>query len=94
MVDLSLCADCGSGRGRLTDVSLRLLLPVQVAVDDRLKLLQEAHRDFGPASQHFLSSEYPQGVCSQLRTEQKAGGLNKHHVTHRSSTHPTLQFYL
>lgn len=31
---------------------------IQVAVDDRLKLLQEAHRDFGPSSQHFLSSEY------------------------------------
>lgn len=31
---------------------------VQVAVEDRLKLLQEAHRDFGPSSQHFLSSEY------------------------------------
>lgn len=30
----------------------------QVAVEDRLKLLQEAHRDFGPSSQHFLSSEY------------------------------------
>lgn len=31
---------------------------LQVAVEDRLKLLQEAHRDFGPSSQHFLSSEY------------------------------------
>uniref|UniRef100_A0A3B3XGA0 Dystrophin n=1 Tax=Poecilia mexicana TaxID=48701 RepID=A0A3B3XGA0_9TELE len=30
---------------------------LQVAVEDRLKLLQEAHRDFGPSSQHFLSSE-------------------------------------
>lgn len=31
---------------------------VQVSVDDRLKQLQEAHRDFGPSSQHFLSSKY------------------------------------
>lgn len=36
----------------------RLCVTVQVAVEDRLKLLQEAHRDFGPSSQHFLSSEY------------------------------------
>jgi len=27
-------------------------------VEDRLKQLQEAHRDFGPASQHFLSSKF------------------------------------
>ncbi|XP_064505095.1 utrophin isoform X3 [Pseudopipra pipra] len=27
-----------------------------VSVEDRLKQLQEAHRDFGPASQHFLST--------------------------------------
>ncbi|XP_032728995.1 utrophin isoform X4 [Lontra canadensis] len=27
-----------------------------VSVDDRLKQLQEAHRDFGPSSQHFLST--------------------------------------
>ncbi|XP_039603451.1 utrophin isoform X2 [Polypterus senegalus] len=29
---------------------------LQVAVEDRLKQLQEAHRDFGPSSQHFLST--------------------------------------
>ncbi|XP_031437852.1 utrophin isoform X1 [Clupea harengus] len=29
---------------------------LQVAVEERLKLLQEAHRDFGPSSQHFLST--------------------------------------
>lgn len=34
------------------------LVIVQVAAEDRLKQLQEAHRDFGPSSQHFLSSEY------------------------------------
>lgn len=27
-------------------------------MEDRLKQLQEAHRDFGPASQHFLSSKF------------------------------------
>lgn len=29
-----------------------------MSVEDRLKQLQEAHRDFGPASQHFLSSKF------------------------------------
>uniref|UniRef100_A0A452EP28 Dystrophin n=1 Tax=Capra hircus TaxID=9925 RepID=A0A452EP28_CAPHI len=30
---------------------------LQVAVEDRIRQLHEAHRDFGPASQHFLSSK-------------------------------------
>ena len=29
-----------------------------MSVEDRIKQLQEAHRDFGPASQHFLSSKF------------------------------------
>uniref|UniRef100_A0A803TMT3 Dystrophin related protein 2 n=1 Tax=Anolis carolinensis TaxID=28377 RepID=A0A803TMT3_ANOCA len=29
---------------------------LQVSINDRLKHLQDAHRDFGPGSQHFLSS--------------------------------------
>lgn len=29
-----------------------------MSVEDRLKQLQEAHHDFGPASQHFLSSKF------------------------------------
>uniref|UniRef100_A0AAY4EC63 Utrophin n=1 Tax=Denticeps clupeoides TaxID=299321 RepID=A0AAY4EC63_9TELE len=29
---------------------------LKMAVEERLKLLQEAHRDFGPSSQHFLST--------------------------------------
>lgn len=29
----------------------------QVAVEERIRQLHEAHRDFGPASQHFLSSK-------------------------------------
>lgn len=38
-------------------LSLAVSVSLQAAVEDRLKLLQEAHRDFGPSSQHFLSSE-------------------------------------
>ncbi|KAM4866329.1 utrophin isoform 2-T2 [Thomomys bottae] len=40
---------------QLDDLNIRWKL-LQVSVDDRLKQLQEAHRDFGPASQHFLST--------------------------------------
>uniref|UniRef100_A0A3Q1JRX4 Utrophin n=1 Tax=Anabas testudineus TaxID=64144 RepID=A0A3Q1JRX4_ANATE len=40
---------------QLDQLNMRWKL-LQVAVEDRLKLLQEAHRDFGPSSQHFLST--------------------------------------
>ncbi len=37
--------------------SLAVSVCLQAALEDRLKLLHEAHRDFGPSSQHFLSSK-------------------------------------
>ncbi|KAM5263721.1 utrophin [Ctenodactylus gundi] len=40
---------------QLDDLNMRWKL-LQVSVEDRLKQLQEAHRDFGPSSQHFLST--------------------------------------
>uniref|UniRef100_A0A8C3HXJ6 Utrophin n=1 Tax=Chrysemys picta bellii TaxID=8478 RepID=A0A8C3HXJ6_CHRPI len=40
---------------QLDDLNMRWKL-LQVSVEDRLKLLQEAHQDFGPESQHFLST--------------------------------------
>ncbi|XP_053567811.1 utrophin isoform X2 [Bombina bombina] len=40
---------------QLDDLNIRWKL-LQAAVEERLKHLQEAHRDFGPASQHFLST--------------------------------------
>ncbi|XP_037306138.2 utrophin isoform X1 [Pungitius pungitius] len=40
---------------QLDQLNMRWKL-LEVAVEDRLKLLQEAHRDFGPSSQHFLST--------------------------------------
>ncbi|XP_074043867.1 utrophin isoform X2 [Macrotis lagotis] len=40
---------------QLDDLNMRWKL-LQVSVEDRLKQLQEAHRDFGPYSQHFLST--------------------------------------
>lgn len=59
---------------RFTLLSPVCLLMVQVAVEDRLKLLQEAHRDFGPSSQHFLSSEYGDSYLS-LGKNRKFKGL-------------------
>ncbi|XP_075452708.1 utrophin isoform X3 [Ascaphus truei] len=40
---------------QLDDLNIRWKL-LQAAIEERLKHLQEAHRDFGPASQHFLST--------------------------------------
>ncbi|VTJ89550.1 Hypothetical predicted protein [Marmota monax] len=40
---------------QLDDLNMRWKL-LQVSVEDHLKQLQEAHRDFGPCSQHFLST--------------------------------------
>nr|XP_009294848.1 utrophin-like [Danio rerio] len=40
---------------QLDNLNMRWKL-LQAAVEDRLKLLREAHRDFGPSSQHFLST--------------------------------------
>ncbi|CDQ69110.1 unnamed protein product [Oncorhynchus mykiss] len=41
---------------QLDDLNMHWKL-LQVAIEERLQVLQEAHRDFGPSSQHFLSSE-------------------------------------
>ncbi|XP_075059751.1 utrophin isoform X2 [Mixophyes fleayi] len=40
---------------QLDDLNVRWKL-LQAAVEERLKQLQEAHQDFGPVSQHFLST--------------------------------------
>ncbi|XP_051871046.1 dystrophin isoform X2 [Pristis pectinata] len=40
---------------QLDDLNTRWKL-LQVSIDERLKQLHEAHRDFGPTSQHFLST--------------------------------------
>ena len=40
-------------------VCLRVCVSLQGSIEERLKQLQDAHRDFGPGSQHFLSSKRP-----------------------------------
>lgn len=43
------------------DLTLHVCVCVclQGSIEERLKQLQDAHRDFGPGSQHFLSSKSP-----------------------------------
>ncbi|XP_058266381.1 utrophin isoform X7 [Hemibagrus wyckioides] len=62
---------------------------LQAAIEERLKLLQEAHRDFGPSSQHFLST-------SVQMPWQRAVSQNKvpYYINHQTQTtcwdHPKM----
>ncbi|XP_056873556.1 utrophin isoform X3 [Takifugu flavidus] len=73
---------------QLDQLNMRWKL-LQVAVEDRLKLLQEAHRDFGPSSQHFLST-------SVQLPWQRAVSQNKvpYYINHQTQTtcwdHPKM----
>ncbi|XP_029966777.1 utrophin isoform X2 [Salarias fasciatus] len=73
---------------QLDQLNMRWKL-LQVAVDERLKLLQEAHRDFGPSSQHFLST-------SVQLPWQRAVSQNKvpYYINHQTQTtcwdHPKM----
>uniref|UniRef100_A0A4W5K6T4 WW domain-containing protein n=1 Tax=Hucho hucho TaxID=62062 RepID=A0A4W5K6T4_9TELE len=73
---------------QLDDLNMRWKL-LQVAIEERLKLLQEAHRDFGPSSQHFLS------ISVQLPW-QRAVSQNKvpYYINHQTQTtcwdHPKM----
>ncbi|KAJ8409708.1 hypothetical protein AAFF_G00217670, partial [Aldrovandia affinis] len=73
---------------QLDDLNMRWKL-LQVAVEERLKQLQEAHRDFGPSSQHFLST-------SVQLPWQRAVSQNKvpYYINHQTQTtcwdHPKM----
>ncbi|XP_069370635.1 utrophin isoform X2 [Paralichthys olivaceus] len=73
---------------QLDQLNMRWKL-LQVAVEDRLKQLQEAHRDFGPSSQHFLST-------SVQLPWQRAVSQNKvpYYINHQTQTtcwdHPKM----
>ncbi|XP_066527919.1 utrophin-like isoform X3 [Hoplias malabaricus] len=62
---------------------------LQAAIEERLRLLQEAHRDFGPSSQHFLST-------SVQLPWQRAVSQNKvpYYINHQTQTtcwdHPKM----
>ncbi|KAM9317369.1 utrophin [Gastrophryne carolinensis] len=73
---------------QLDDLNIRWKL-LQTSVEERLKHLQEAHRDFGPSSQHFLST-------SVQLPWQRSVSLNKvpYYINHQSQTtcwdHPKM----
>ncbi|KAI1897629.1 hypothetical protein AGOR_G00085230 [Albula goreensis] len=73
---------------QLDDLNMRWKL-LQMAVEERLKHLQEAHRDFGPSSQHFLST-------SVQLPWQRAVSQNKvpYYINHQTQTtcwdHPKM----
>ncbi|XP_071226960.1 utrophin-like isoform X3 [Salvelinus alpinus] len=77
-----------SSSRQLDDLNMRWKL-LQVAIEERLKLLQEAHRDFGPSSQHFLST-------SVQLPWQRAVSQNKvpYYINHQTQTtcwdHPKM----
>ncbi|ETE62094.1 Dystrophin-related protein 2, partial [Ophiophagus hannah] len=50
---------------------------LQVSINDRLKHLQDAHRDFGPGSQHFLSTDLNNIKYSAYRTAMKLRRVQK-----------------
>ncbi|ELV13875.1 Utrophin [Tupaia chinensis] len=62
---------------QLDDLNMRWKL-LQVSVDDRLKQLQEAHRDFGPSSQHFLSNLFKEVAGPTEMCDQRQLGLLLH----------------
>uniref|UniRef100_A0A8C9V4T0 Utrophin n=1 Tax=Scleropages formosus TaxID=113540 RepID=A0A8C9V4T0_SCLFO len=72
----------------LDDLNMRWKL-LEAAVEDRLRQLQEAHRDFGPSSQHFLST-------SVQLPWQRAVSQNKvpYYINHQTQTtcwdHPKM----
>ncbi|XP_030642262.1 utrophin isoform X2 [Chanos chanos] len=73
---------------QLDELNMRWKL-LQADVDERLKLLREAHRDFGPSSQHFLST-------SVQLPWQRAVSQNKvpYYINHQTQTtcwdHPKM----
>uniref|UniRef100_A0A8C8J2M2 Utrophin n=1 Tax=Oncorhynchus tshawytscha TaxID=74940 RepID=A0A8C8J2M2_ONCTS len=73
---------------QLDDLNMHWKL-LQVAIEERLKVLQEAHRDFGPSSQHFLST-------SVQLPWQRALSQNKvpYYINHQTQTtcwdHPKM----
>ncbi|KAM4633849.1 utrophin isoform 3-T3 [Polymixia lowei] len=73
---------------QLDQLNMRWKL-LQVAVEDRLKLLQEAHRDFGPSSQHFLSTSV-QLPWQRAVSQNKVPYYINHHTQTTCWDHPKM----
>ncbi|ERE65045.1 dystrophin-like protein [Cricetulus griseus] len=59
-----------------------------VAVEDRVRQLHEAHRDFGPASQHFLSKHNQSEITKYFLVRTLSfspGSLGESHLTKQSA---------
>ncbi|KAM5290132.1 dystrophin isoform 2-T2 [Glossophaga mutica] len=72
----------------LEDLSTRWKL-LQVAVEDRIRQLHEAHRDFGPASQHFLSTSV-QGPWERAISPNKVPYYINHETQTTCWDHPKM----
>ncbi|XP_042637610.1 dystrophin-like [Orycteropus afer afer] len=72
----------------LEDLNSRWKL-LQVATEDRIRQLHEAHRDFGPASQHFLSTSV-QGPWERAISPNKVPYYINHETQTTCWDHPKM----
>ncbi|XP_021088645.2 dystrophin isoform X3 [Mesocricetus auratus] len=72
----------------LEDLNTRWKL-LQAAVEDRVRQLHEAHRDFGPASQHFLSTSV-QGPWERAISPNKVPYYINHETQTTCWDHPKM----
>lgn len=72
----------------LEDLNTRWKL-LQVAVEERIRHLHEAHRDFGPASQHFLSTSV-QGPWERAISPNKVPYYINHETQTTCWDHPKM----
>ncbi|XP_063161281.1 dystrophin isoform X1 [Candoia aspera] len=73
---------------RLEDLNGRWKL-LQVAIDERIRQLHEAHRDFGPTSQHFLSTSV-QGPWERAISPNKVPYYINHETQTTCWDHPKM----
>ncbi|XP_048351416.1 dystrophin isoform X1 [Sphaerodactylus townsendi] len=73
---------------RLEDLNTRWKL-LQVAIDERIRQLHEAHRDFGPTSQHFLSTSV-QGPWERAISPNKVPYYINHETQTTCWDHPKM----
>ncbi|XP_007444344.1 utrophin-like, partial [Python bivittatus] len=62
---------------------------MQISVDDRIKLLQETHCDYGPASQDFLSTSV-QLPWQRSVSHNRVPYYINHHTQTTSWDHPKM----
>uniref|UniRef100_A0A8C8RX78 Dystrophin n=1 Tax=Pelusios castaneus TaxID=367368 RepID=A0A8C8RX78_9SAUR len=72
----------------LKDLNTRWKL-LQVAIDERIRQLHEAHRDFGPTSQHFLSTSV-QGPWERAISPNKVPYYINHETQTTCWDHPKM----